>query len=230
MSAIAERAKAALRGAIPRSLLVRRLPGAAAANAVLLTFDDGPHPEVTPAVLDRLAAHRARAVFFIVGKRIRRAPHLLDRIQREGHVIGNHSLLHRAGYVRAENGRTPTFTEYYRDCVRCQAVLERRAGRRPTLFRPPGGRLTPTSVVVPKLIGLSCMTWSIEVQDWAFRSAEQAQAGARRLIDGIQPRDIVLLHDDNRFVVDLLDAALPALTAKGFDLASGIETVGSEQG
>jgi len=127
--------------------------------------------------------------------------------------------------VRAENGRTPTFTEYYRDCARCQAVLERRAGRRPTLFRPPGGRLTPTSVVVPKLLGLSCVTWSIEVQDWSFRTSDQAHAGAKRLIDAIQPRDIVLLHDDNRFVLDLLDDVLPALTAKGFDLGSGIEAV-----
>src|SRR5262245_26583629 len=87
MTAMATRAKAAFRHAIPRSLLVQRLPNAAPANSVLLTFDDGPHPEVTPAVLQRLGAYRARAVFFIVGKRIRRAPHLLDRIQIEGHEI-----------------------------------------------------------------------------------------------------------------------------------------------
>ena len=70
-----------IKALLPRLLVMKRLPPAAH-PAVLLTFDDGPHPEVTPAVLDRLAAHGARAVFFPIGRRIKRAPHLLAEVRK----------------------------------------------------------------------------------------------------------------------------------------------------
>jgi peptidoglycan/xylan/chitin deacetylase (PgdA/CDA1 family) len=206
--------------------VVQRLANAAGPRSVLLTFDDGPCPIVTPGVLDRLAAFEARAVFFVIGKRIRRAPQLLDRIRAGGHLIGNHSLLHRDGYIHAR-AIGPSLPAYLRDCRRCQAVIERRAGVRPTIFRPPGGRLTATTMIVPKLVGLTCMTWSQDVKDWTFRSEDDAHAGAARLIQSLRPRDIVLLHDDNPWVLTLLDDLLPALRSRGFDLQAGVASLSS---
>ncbi len=211
--------RAMVKAMLPRTLVTRTLRRAG--RAVLLTFDDGPHAEVTPAVLDRLDEYGARAVFFLIGRRIKRAPHLPAQIRDRGHLLGNHSHLHLDRYVLADE-RPPGFCEYYRDSQRCQAAIERHAGIRPVLFRPPGGRLTPVTVLVPKLLGLRCVTWSREVSDWRFRSPGEAQAGASALAATVAPGDIVLLHDDNPWVLDVLDALLPELRRRDLDLGSGI--------
>jgi len=211
--------RALLKAMLPRALVTTRLRGGG--RSVLLTFDDGPHAEVTPAVLDRLDRYRARAVFFLIGRRIKRAPHIPAQIRERGHVLGNHSHLHRDRYVLPERG-SPRFCEYYRDSQRCQAAIERHAGERPALFRPPGGRLTPVTVLVPKLLKLRCVTWSRESSDWRFRSPAEARDGGTALAAAVTPGDIVLLHDDNPCVLDVLDVLLPELVRRDLDLASGI--------
>ena len=82
--------KKKLKNMLPQYFLVRRLPKEAR-NCILLTFDDGPHPDITSAVLERLKDYNARAVFFIPGRRIERASHLLKRIKENNHLIGNHT-------------------------------------------------------------------------------------------------------------------------------------------
>jgi len=210
--------RSTLKRVIPEAVVVRSLPREAA-NSVLLTFDDGPHPDITPAVLERLDHYNAKAVFFLIGRRIKRAPSVVPQILAKGHLVGNHSHLHRDRYVLPSKGK-PRFLEYYRDARRCQDVVERYAGQRPRLFRPPGGRLTPVTVLVPRLLGLRCVNWSREVADWSFRTSREARVGAARLATTIEPRDIVLLHDDNPCVLDLLDHLLPALAARALDLSS----------
>jgi peptidoglycan/xylan/chitin deacetylase (PgdA/CDA1 family) len=210
-----------VKDSLPRSLVIRRLRHSPTPT-VLLTFDDGPHPSVTPAVLDRLAAYDARAVFFVVGRRLRRGGEALDRARAAGHLIGNHSHLHRDRYV-LPGGRQARFLEYYRDCARCQTVIEHRTGTRPLLFRPPGGRLTFTTLLAPRILGLRCVTWSQDIGDWAFRDPSEAQSGAARLLAAVAPRDILLLHDDNARVLDVLDTLLPAFRSRGYDLRSGVD-------
>lgn len=204
---------------VPRALLVRTLdPGAG--RSVLLTFDDGPHPDITPAVLNRLDEHGARAIFFVIGRRVRRAPHLLEEIRRRGHVLGNHSHLHPASSVLPMHA-PPPFFRYYHDARRCQAVVEANTGFAPTLFRQPGGRLTLTTLIVPCLLGLRSVKWSKDVQDWRFRSSHEGRAGAEELLRTITPGDVVLLHDDNPIILDVLDTLLPGLNALQYDLRRG---------
>jgi peptidoglycan/xylan/chitin deacetylase (PgdA/CDA1 family) len=190
-------------------------------KSLLLTFDDGPDAKVTPAVLDRLDAYGVKAVFFIVGRRVKHAPHLLAEIQKRGHRIGNHTHLHRPGYVLGSVFNL-AFRSYYRDLRRCQAVVEKLTGSTPNLFRPPGGRLTLRNLAVPQVLGLRCVLWSQEVGDWRFRSASEGAAGGQELLRRVGPGDIILLHDDNPSVLDLLDVLLPGLQVRGYDLASGI--------
>ena len=209
-----------LKTLLPRDLVVQRLRSTA--PGVLLTFDDGPHREVTPGVLERLDKYNAKAVFFVIGRRVQDAPQVLEQVQAGGHLIGNHSYLHEDRYVRA-NERPVKFTEYYQDIKRCQTVIRSHTGKQPLLFRPPGGRLTPVTVFVPKILGLRCVTWSQETEDWRFRSAREAQLGAAALANATKPRDILLLHDDNPYVLDLLDFLLPTLAHCRTDLASGVE-------
>jgi peptidoglycan/xylan/chitin deacetylase (PgdA/CDA1 family) len=201
---------------IPESLLRRDL-GGAAGNRILLTFDDGPDPQVTPAVLTRLQAYGARAIFFVVGRRVAQAPDTLKLIREAGHRIGNHSYDH-------VNSGDPWFGDYLADLKRCQAIVRQAVGEPPSLFRPPKGHLSFTSLIAPRLIGLSTINWSMNVRDWSCRTEEQARTAAISLADGTRPGDIVLLHDDNRFVLPILDFVLPRFVAQGFDLRSAVDS------
>jgi len=214
--------RATLKRLTPRPIFISRLQRAAG-RRVLLTFDDGPDPEVTPRLLDRLEASRARAVLFVVGDRAQRHPEILREASRRGHVIGNHSHLHEDDYV--SGGPRLTLRRYYRDCQRCQAVVAGCVGAPPRLFRPPGGHVSPTTLLVPRLLGMRAVGWSVEVGDWAFRTEEQAREGATRLLARVQPLDIVLLHDNNPLVLPLVDELLPALIARGFDLGASADFI-----
>jgi len=204
-----------IKGLIPSTVLGQRILRSSS-NCILLTFDDGPHRELTPLVLERLKANDARAVFFTVGRRIEGAPSLLRLIKDYGHLIGNHTYIH-------SNSNQPPFFEYRRDLIRCQMLIEKHAGVKPTLFRPPGGRISLASIFVPKLLGLKTIMWSLEGRDWSCQTPGEAKKIAEYLIQTIQPRDIVLLHDDNPNILIILDILLPFLKSCQFNLHSGIE-------
>ena len=212
------RIQSVIRAAIPRRLVTRRLrPGAA--SSVLLTFDDGPHETITPAVLDRLEAYKARAVFFVIGRRAEQSPALLRDIASRGHVLGNHSYTHSSKYF-APN-KPPPLRAFRADVAHCQSVIDSVTRDGPRLFRPPGGRLTISTMLTAQLLGLQFIVWSRDVSDWMCRTDDQGRAGGARLLREIQPADIVLLHDDNPSVLPLLDVVLPELASRGVDLSGG---------
>jgi peptidoglycan/xylan/chitin deacetylase (PgdA/CDA1 family) len=192
---------------------MRRL-GSAASGSVLLTFDDGPHPRITPAVLDRLAEHGARGVFFIVGRRIARAPELLRRIVGAGHIIGNHSFQH-------ERARCVGLRAYCRDLCRCQTAVIEQTGRAPVLFRPPFGEVSATTVLAARWHGLRPVAWSLDSEDWQYRTPEDAPRTVERVLANVRARDVILLHDDHLGVLAILDRLLPSLKERGLDLARG---------
>jgi peptidoglycan/xylan/chitin deacetylase (PgdA/CDA1 family) len=192
---------------------------AAGGSQVLLTFDDGPDAETTPAVLRLLSRYRARGIFFVVGSRVIRAPALLREILAEGHHIGNHSFTH---YL----DRPPGLVEYYRDVARAQAEIERACGARPRLFRPPLGELCVSGLAAARLLGLRTVLWSVDSGDWRMRRASDVrptlEAVLRRL-DGRSLHDIVLLHDETPESLALLEPLLDTLQARGVDLYGGVE-------
>jgi peptidoglycan/xylan/chitin deacetylase (PgdA/CDA1 family) len=123
----------ALGGLLPRSRLLgpnwTRLPAGQA--SVALTIDDGPDPEVTPAVLDLLSRNRVRATFFCIGERVARHPELARRIAREGHEIGNHTEHHR--YVFSLFGPAAI----RREITQAQASIQAICQVVPRFFRAP---------------------------------------------------------------------------------------------
>jgi peptidoglycan-N-acetylglucosamine deacetylase len=202
---------------VKRLLIQHSLPSHAS-SALLLTFDDGPHPVGTPAVLERLRAFGARAVFFVVGSRIERAPHLLNRILEDGHLLGNHSFAHPLG------AQLPFFA-YLRDVARCQVAIERLTGVRPRLFRPPMGHLSATSLAAPRVLGLCPTLWSIDADDWRWRGEQDAEQAAERIVaqcSGRTVNDIVLMHDGAIHLPVMLDRLLPQLHERQIDLCSGV--------
>lgn len=167
---------------------ITRLPaGAAARGEIALTIDDGPDPEVTPAVLDLLDAHGGqRATFFCIAERARAQPALLREIVARGHGVQNHSLAHRHNFsllgprgMAAEIGRA-------------QAVLADLTGRAPTCFRAPAGLRNPFLDPVLHRLGLQLVSWTRRGFDTRQRDPQRVLARlARRLAGG----DILLLHD-----------------------------------
>lgn len=194
--------------------VVRRL-GGPAPNSVLLTFDDGPHPDVTPYVLDQLRAFKARAVFFVVGERVGQHPEVVRRIVSEGHLLGNHTYWHRSyglGQVAAVR----------RDIRRCQEIVHDVTGHRPFLFRPPRGKITLGNLLAPPLLQLRTIYWSVDPADYRLRAREEAVVRGQQLAESVRGRDIVLLHDANPCVRTVLEVLLERLVDRGLELHKGL--------
>ena len=166
---------------------VTRLPAAAAARGGLaITIDDGPDPEVTPQVLDLLAAAGARATFFCIGQRVREHPALVRRIVAAGHSVQNHSLHHRHHFSLSGPKALA------REIGDAQAVLADVTGVWPHCFRAPAGLRNPLLDPVLHHLGLHLVSWTRRGYD--TREADAERVGAR-LLRGLAAGDILLLHD-----------------------------------
>ena len=164
---------------------VTRLPATAVAS-VAITIDDGPDPEVTPQVLDLLAAQGARATFFCIGQRVREHPALVRRIVAAGHSVQNHSLRHRHHFSLAGPAALA------REIGDAQAVLADTTGVLPHCFRAPAGLRNPLLDPVLHRLGLHLVSWTRRGYD--TREADAGRVSAR-LLRGLAAGDILLLHD-----------------------------------
>jgi peptidoglycan/xylan/chitin deacetylase (PgdA/CDA1 family) len=154
---------------------------------IALTFDDGPDPVFTPRILDVLAAHRARATFFVLGERASRHPELIERMHREGHTVGTHTQHHR---LRFHFG-SPAYVQ--REIEDAIAVVAAVLPAPPVLFRPPQGLRTPCFASGwRRTRGLTCVMWSVRGLD-SF--ATTPAAIVERVKKRLEPGAIVTLHD-----------------------------------
>jgi len=155
------------------------------AKAIALTFDDGPNPAATPAILDLLERYQARGTFFLMGAHVRAFPELAREIAARGHAIGNHTETHRNLTLL---GRGTLREEF----ERCREAIERAAGVRPKWMRPPFGFRGPALDKVVRELGYAGVAmWSRWAWDWKPQPAERVTRRLRRVRGG----DIVLLHD-----------------------------------
>jgi peptidoglycan/xylan/chitin deacetylase (PgdA/CDA1 family) len=164
-----------------------RTHGPREGNAVALTFDDGPDPEVTPAVLDLLAQAKVRATFFLIGRLLARAPEIGKRMIDEGHEIGNHSWEHarwrnyftqRAWADDIDRGEEPI-----------RAIQP--SNTRP-IYRPPFGLKTPEFARAATKRDLHVIGWSVHSRDTMIADPN---AVAARVLDKVRGGDIILMHD-----------------------------------
>jgi peptidoglycan-N-acetylglucosamine deacetylase len=191
---------------------LERLEGA----GVALTFDDGPDPDATPAVLEALRAAGAPATFFLVGEQVEAHPELAAEVAAGGHVVGLH------GYRHVEHDE---LADPRADLERGAAALAAATGRRPALFRPPYGRFSAASYAACRELGLSPVYWSGWGCDWEPIPAARI---ADLVIRDIAPAAIVLLHDSARYAyresalptAEALPAVVEATAAAGLELVS----------
>jgi peptidoglycan/xylan/chitin deacetylase (PgdA/CDA1 family) len=151
-----------------------------------LTFDDGPHAQGTPAVLDILASHEIRATFFLVGEQVLRNPAIPGEIVAAGHEIGLHCHRHRNLLRLAP-------WQVREDVARAQAAIEDATGISPALYRPPYGVLNATALRLARGAGRRTLLWTHWGRDWEARATPESIAA--RVTDDVEEGSILLLHD-----------------------------------
>ncbi|WP_376845938.1 polysaccharide deacetylase family protein [Camelliibacillus cellulosilyticus] len=154
---------------------------------VALTFDDGPHPEYTPKLLDLLKKYEAKATFFIVGEFAENHPEILKRMDREGHLIGIHHYRHVSNWLIS-----PFRTR--RECKKTAEVIERIIGKRPSYYRPPWGHL---HLFIPWSRGAyRLVIWSDILGDWNRKLGKERLEN--RLRHAARDGAIIVLHDSDQ--------------------------------
>lgn len=151
-----------------------------------LTFDDGPHAQGTPAVLEVLADRGVRATFFLVGEQVLRNPSIPAEIVAEGHGIGLHCHRHR-------NLLRLTPWQVREDIARAQIAIEDATGVSPMLYRPPYGVLNATALRLARSAGRRTLLWTHWGRDW--RAGATPESIAAQLTDNLEEGSILLLHD-----------------------------------
>ena len=186
--------------------LPRTLPDAA--GGVALTFDDGPHPEGTPAVLKILARAHARATFFLVGEQVQRRPELAREIVAQGHLVALHGQRHR---LQLRLGAADVAADLR---AGAEAIAEA-TGAMPRWHRPPYGIYSAAGLRAARAQGMSPLLWSRWGKDW--RKFTTPGRIAHRAARDLHPGDVILLHDADFYSSDRsyerTVAALPSVIA-----------------
>ena len=205
-------------GLWPRSQLLGpnwiRLPvDSPVPNAVAITIDDGPDPEVTPQVLAQLAAHGAHATFFCVGERVERHAELAQEMARNGHAVENHSQRHRHTFsLLGPAGMREEIS-------RAQDSILRVTGSPPRFFRAPAGLRNPFLDPILTRLKLRLASWTRRGFDTVHGNPD---AVFDRLANALRAGDILLLHDGNAardakgrpVILEVLPRLLDALQAR----------------
>lgn len=188
---------------LPRARIFGRVATRVSEGGPLLSFDDGPHPEDTPAILDLLDRHGRKAVFFVIGDQVREFPELAREIVARGHELGNHSMTHpQACMWRLGPRRTR------REIEDCQRTIEKIAGVTPHWYRAPVGHRNFFTHPVTQALGLEVVAWTRRAFDTQERDVAKM---TKALTEGVDERDILLLHEGTPVAVELAEAVLREL-------------------
>jgi peptidoglycan-N-acetylglucosamine deacetylase len=156
------------------------------ADGVALTFDDGPHPEGTPMILELLARADARAMFFMVGEQVERRPKLAAEVLAQGHAVALH------GYRHSLQSRLSA-SAIDADLRSGAEAIEQATGIATTWHRPPYGVYTKRGLAIARELGFKPLLWSRWGKDW--RKFTTPQRIASRVTARLRPGDVILLHD-----------------------------------
>lgn len=172
-------------------------------NAIYLTFDDGPTPEVTTWVLATLKQYNAKATFFVVGDNVKKHPQIYQQLIAEGHAIGNHTYNHL-------NGWKTKSSDYLQNIEKCAELVDS------NLFRPPYGRIKNTQIRKLKQ-HYKIIMWDVLSGDFDFKTSPEQCTD--NVIENVKPGSIIVFHDSVKAEKNLkyaLPKALEYLKKQGF--------------
>ena len=176
-------------------------------KTVYLTFDDGPHPEATPFVLDVLKAHDVQATFFLLGKNAVKHPELVKRIQEAGHTIGNHGMQHLNGWVT-------NVQDYLKDMQEGKRITDS------NLFRPAYGKLTYAQYKHIK-VNERIVLWDLISGD--FDQDIEGDQVVNNVLNNVRNGSIIVMHDSEKAhsnVKSSLNEIIVKLGREGYTFAT----------
>ena len=171
-------------------------------NVIALTFDDGPNKEFTPKVLTLLKKYNANATFFVIGDNVHKHPDLLKKINKEGHLIGNHSYYHQNSFGFLSTKKVMDELE------KTNRIIEKNINLKMKFFRPPFGVTNPNIAKAVKNLNLHTFGWSIRSLDTIAKDPEKVY---QKIISKIKKGDILLMHDTSELSVTVLEMVLKYL-------------------
>ncbi|QHW31804.1 polysaccharide deacetylase family protein [Paenibacillus rhizovicinus] len=191
-----------------------------------LTFDDGPDPATTNQILDLLKQYHAKATFFVIGYRVHEYPDIIKREIAEGHEVANHTFNH----VYFQKGIKADTIQ--REIERTDRSLIELTGKKPFLFRPPGGYYSDVMIDIARKLGYTTVLWS-----WHQDTEDWRSPGVRHIVNKVLKNarngDIVLLHDyvsGSAHTVKALRVILPELERRGYRLVTVSELIQDKTG
>ncbi|ANB60735.1 polysaccharide deacetylase family protein [Anoxybacteroides amylolyticum] len=181
-------------------------------KVVALTFDDGPDIIYTPQILAILKEYNAKATFFVVGFRAEKYPDIIKKQAQEGHELGNHTYKHLD--FRGKSTET-----VIHEIKKTETILYELTKKRPTLFRPPLGHYNRNVIDAVTKEGYTFVMWSREQDTYDWKNPGTPKI-VRRVVQHIQPGQIILFHDhgsgSRKQTVQALKEILPILKEKGY--------------
>lgn len=175
---------------------------------ITITFDDGP-TQVTPLILDVLKEYNVKATFFAIGNRIEKNEQILKRIDEEGHLIGNHSYFHNFWFANY------SAKKILNELTDTDKVIEKYTSKRVNLFRPPYGVTNPNVKKAIVRMNYIPIGWSVKSRDTVIKSSDKILI---RLKNKVKPGDIILLHDTDIKIVQVLKEFLEYVLHSGYDV------------
>ncbi|MGL4521560.1 MAG: polysaccharide deacetylase family protein [Bacilli bacterium] len=178
---------------------------------IALTFDDGPDPAYTPRLLDVLKQSNVKATFFVLGRNVEHHPKIVARMVKEGHQVSNHTYNHpKLGKLNADQMKDELW--------RTEALLRQYRTDFPALLRPPTGQWDPRIVKEVSKLGfvVTLWSWDQDTYDWQDPGVSTI---VKRIMDGLSPGDIVIMHDaggNRNQTIAAVKAVLPLLKSKGY--------------
>jgi peptidoglycan/xylan/chitin deacetylase (PgdA/CDA1 family) len=182
-------------------------------KVVALTFDDGPDPVRTPALLDVLAEQQAPATFFLLGDAVEMHPDVVTRMAAEGHELGNHTYYHR--YLPLARS-----SSVERELAATDRAIERATGQVPRVARPPWGGRSPWTVRAFARLAKRLVLWDVNSFDWKGKPASEV---VERVLERARNGSIILMHEareGGEATIEAVRLLIPALRARGFELVT----------
>lgn len=189
---------------------------------IILTFDDGPHPQYTDRILKALASANVKATFLVLGNNVRAYPQILKNVADQGHVIGSHSTDHKCLAAKSictkNNGRMLSVPEAIANINRGHQAIYDVLGFADPFFRFPYGESSPELSAYLKNRGVAELYWSIDSEDWRNRTPAEMVEFTMRQIEKRQ-KGMILFHDIQRKTAEALPTILKQLYYKGYSIA-----------
>lgn len=188
---------------------------------IALTFDDGPHPRLTPKVLEILNEYKIEATFFVIGQNAVDYPETMKLLAESGYEIGNHTFSHRDLSGKNED-------EMKKEILECSRLLSESYGINISLLRPPRGKYDEVLTRVGEELDIDIILWNIDTKDWAHTSAQDI---AKKVLGSVKGGDIILMHDfigHSGHTCEALRLIIPELLERGFEFVAVSELIRNE--